>query len=190
MPSVIHKSKKIGFVHNPRTGGAAVSRYLLNYGFVTVKPHAILAAFPVRPKFAFTFVRTPWDRMVSHYYLVCKNPHNRSYNVGAIRKMGFKAWFLLLVKYEENSELRIYPKWHLRSQTRYSEGCHFVGRFENLQNDFNKVCGIIGVPSGSLPIFHHHITKHPPYQEVYDDETRKLVAKWFAPDIEQWGYKF
>jgi hypothetical protein len=64
----------------------------------------------------------------------------------------------------------------------------FVGRFENLQNDFDAVCDTIGVPRQQLLNSNHIQRKR--YTEYYDEETREIVAKHHARDIEYFGYKF
>ena len=65
----------------------------------------------------------------------------------------------------------------------------FVGRFENLDADFQVICEALGInPVPKLP--HFNPGEHRPYQEYYDDETRAIVADVYADDIETFGYTF
>ena len=65
----------------------------------------------------------------------------------------------------------------------------FLIRFENLNDDFNKVCKKIGLPAApELPVHNRSIRKH--YSSYYDNELRELVARKFSTEIEYGDYQF
>ena len=66
---------------------------------------------------------------------------------------------------------------------------NFVGRFETIEADFEKVCLEINV-SASLPKLNVSNKNNEPYQSFYTDTTRELVEQAFKPDIELFGYEF
>ena len=123
--------------------------------------------------FKFGFVRNPWDRVISsyHYMLRC----------GSIKEMSIKNF----LEYISNTPVE--NKY--LSQYEYIKGCNFVGKFENLQKDFDTICDKIGISRSSL--VHLKKTKNRQhYTEYYDTETIDLVAKKYAKDIEYFGYEF
>jgi len=126
-----------------------------------------IAKFPSSKNyFSFVFVRNPWDRMLSF-------------------------WFFKKGKIDVNMSFKEFlSRYNHSDQYSYIEGFgnnSFIGRFENLQQDFNIVCDKIGIPQQQLP--HANKTKHKHYTEYYDDETREIVAERYARDIEYFGYK-
>jgi hypothetical protein len=64
----------------------------------------------------------------------------------------------------------------------------FVGKLENLQQDWETVCHEIGIPYQPLP--HKNVTRHDRYQDFYDRSAINLVAKHWATEIEMFGYSF
>ncbi len=64
----------------------------------------------------------------------------------------------------------------------------FVGKYENLVDDFHHVCQTIGLPK--LDLIHHGATKHKPYQDYYNEWMKMIVYEHFSLDIKRFGYSF
>jgi len=65
---------------------------------------------------------------------------------------------------------------------------NFLGRFENLHEDFTKICEKIGFERTRLKKI--GASRHSHYSEYYDEETEHIVAEQVKKDIELFGYKF
>ena len=136
--------------------------------------------------FSFAFVRNPFSRMVSAWK--CQWVSCNEYKT-------FKDFVLYFLP-ESNSITffrwsHVMPFTDTRMKLFNSNGnqlIDFIGKVENLQEDFNIICDKIGIPQQQVP--HNNATKHKRYTEYYDDETREIVAEKYAKDIEYFGYKF
>lgn len=63
----------------------------------------------------------------------------------------------------------------------------FVARFENIDEEFKKICSKIGV-TATLP--HLNVSKTRHYRDFYSPETRELIYKYYQKDIDFFGYEF
>ena len=136
--------------------------------------------------FKFAFVRNPWDRLVSTWINKTTEVFKRSYPHSTFTQATNKSFdeFVNLLKNNAFKEDR-----HIVPQVFFvSPDIDFIGKFENLQEDFNVVCDKIGIPKQQLP--HKNKTKHKHYTAYYDDETKQIVAEKYAKDIEYFGYEF
>ncbi len=64
----------------------------------------------------------------------------------------------------------------------------FIGKFERLQEDFNRICGTLGEEDTQLPTELMFEGEH--YTERYDDETKDIVARKYAKEIAMFGFEF
>jgi hypothetical protein len=122
--------------------------------------------------FTFTFCRNPWSRALSTYLYHKKlNTINKS---------------LSLKQFILNQTASPY---HLNLQISFiNKNIDFIGRFEQLQEDFNIVCDELNIDRRTLP--HANKSMSTNYQDYYDNETRKIIGEKYAKDIEYFGYEF
>lgn len=131
--------------------------------------------------FKFAFVRNPWDRLVSYYhYVSSKDNHHRKSRVQ--RLGGFREYLQYEARRNKVDQSRL-----LTDPKSGELLVDFVGRFENLADDFDFVCHRIGV---EVEMPHRNASKHRDYRTYYDDETAEFVATHWAEDIERFGYTF
>ncbi len=142
--------------------------------------------------FIFSFVRNPFDRLVSSYHYLTseKGPNNDDKEVGEKLSKDFKTFVKKeLAFYLPGGGYSPSGQTHFTPMHWYIDGYYdFIGKVENINEDFKRVCDKSGRDRIELPIINKSNHKH--YTEYYDEETKQIVAEKYAKDIEYFGYKF
>lgn len=173
--------QKFIHIHIPKTGGTSVA-VALGYPPKKTPDHRTALMLKKEIKdwdsyYKFVFVRNPWDWVISHFFAKNKNKlagasfkevkeafHQYSYRVrGWDRQLSF------FMDEEEKSTV------------------DFIGRFENLETEFQYVCKQLGV---EVQLPHINKTNHKHYREYYDQRGKDRVATYFKKDIEALGYEY
>jgi len=192
---ISHEHKCI-FIHIPKTAGGSIERALTGYGWALIQKNNIkvqhidcIDTKSIYPNcfndyYKFAFVRNPWDLIVSTYFWFQERNEVQ---------VDFKYFIENIEDY--NKQLMFLPhKYYASQQLNHltdKDGnvmVDFIGRFEDLQKDFNQVCSAIGVHEEELPI--SNTTNHKHYTEYYDSETQGIVERFYEKDIEYFGYEF
>jgi hypothetical protein len=131
-------------------------------------------------RFCFTFVRNPWDRLVSTYFD----------KVGK-KSMYRPCWgksFEYFVDFVDDLDLQTADR-HIRLQSTLfpRHRMDFIGYFEQLRADAEKIFATIGIDR-SLP--HRNATKKQHYSAYYNTRTAAVVRRKYSQDIEAFGYDF
>ena len=211
---ISHKHKFI-FIHIPKCGGTSVEHAMLlahglpeeriskwnlteqektayrlyyKYGGIDVQHKKIDQYNSEYEKsyFTFTFVRNPWERFLSEYFYIKK--HN------GCKCSDFENSFPSFKHFAFNKGISCcwyshdFPQIDFVLNANHGKLTNFVGRCEDMQYDFNYVCGKVGLDSFKLP--NRMSSKHKHYTEYYDEDTRQIVAEKYAKDIEYFGYEF
>jgi len=140
--------------------------------------------------FKFGFVRNPWERAVSDFNWFLGEKYKPeiqgSFTDYLLVRNGFEK---IKIKQEKTYRYdHTIPQYDFLFDSNGNQLVDFIGKFENLQNDFNIVCNKIGIQQQQLP--HFNKSKHKHYSEYYDKETRQIVEEKYCKDIEVFGYKF
>jgi hypothetical protein len=124
--------------------------------------------------FKFGFVRNPWDRIVSLYHWALAN--------GSICGEASFADFI-------RSKPHAPGVWGQLSINR-KLAIDFVGRYENLETDFEAALNKVNLPAMPLVRAKAGVRPTKNYREYYDDELREFVATCCRREIETFGYEF
>jgi chondroitin 4-sulfotransferase 11 len=217
---LLSNEHKFFFMHIPKTGGTSI-RNALNQLIQAPQPYTEkdmerkhMSAFLLRDKiydwdnlWKFTFIRNPYDRMVSYYTfyrMPRKVPYLHSTRKAAI-EMSFPEWVRWL-KQKEFVRLgdhppRKIPMWR-RPQVDfiYNNGIKLVDhicRYETLEDDYNYIANKLKLNQDPSIWKHHKVLRHDnrsnrleDFRLYYDDESRSIVKWWFMRDIKEFNYMF
>lgn len=179
------------FIHITKTAGTSIGNAI----GLSVKHH--LTAREVIGKlgqqkwdaaYKFSFVRNPWDKLVSLYeYRRRKNKTNI-----ASREIPFTKWVNLTLgpnrdPYYFNNIKSFQPQVEWLKDEKGIITIDFIGKFENIRSDFEQIKQAIGTRE-ELP--HLNATVRSNYRDYYTDETRQIVADWYQEDIGTFCYTF
>ena len=125
--------------------------------------------------FTFTIERNPWDRQVSlyhwHYRGSASPPPFRSFILSPLRRKKSRNWSM----YAEHDKLIV----------------DHVIDYERLQAGLNEVLRKIGMDNTvELPNAKSGFRAQRDYRSYYDDDTRQMVADWYAAEIAAFGFSF
>ncbi len=177
------------FIHINKTGGSSVEEALkIPFEHKTAKEKIFEVGLESWEKrFCFSFVRNPWDKVVSHYhYRVKTNQSGLSES-----NLDFVDW--VKVSYRDKEDLYYDNPKMFMNQCSWlvsdsgDVAVDYIGRFESLSSDFNTVASELGLKT-TLP--HLKKTKRMDYRNYYNDEAAEIVASVFARDIDYFGYSF
>lgn len=188
---ISHKYKAI-FIHVPKTGGKSIANALSKCQFKSISLQSptndddATGAYRMgtarRGKrsvsdeiwntyYKFAFVRNPYDRCISNYFYL-------KYH----KTMSFADFI-------KKDLLRVNDIWHheLTQTTHlYDNGNYpdFIGRFEDLQCDFDHVCDAIGIPHMTLP----HLNSSNRNTIYIDDHMQLSIYEKYKEDFDNFNY--
>ncbi|WP_427450062.1 sulfotransferase family 2 domain-containing protein [Litorimonas sp. WD9-15] len=181
-------------IHINKTGGTTVGKALgLKFRHVDASDLvAELGEDGFDEAFIFSFVRNPWDRVVSHYHWRIKTNQTGLGDAPIPFKEWVKACFDRREPpyYDKPKMFRQQTDWlQSNSEKPVHPDVDFIGRFETLHKDIGRLSEILDISVSDIP----HLKpsgRQRDYRPYYDAQTQAIIARAFATDIEVFGYTF
>ena len=197
---IVSHSHKFVFVKTPKTAGTSIVSAIRRFTDISLRNYdmgdhekyydIIQKNSKFENYFSFSFVRNPWDLRLSRYFYLknievpMKKQKGEVYDETILQTDNFKDWCKIGSWFPADNE----GQYSFMCNKNEEFSVDFVGRYENLTDDFNQICDTLNLKINILPS--ENTTKHKHYTEYYNDETREIVAEKYAKDIEYFGYKF
>jgi len=181
------------FIHIPKVAGLSIRRGTFGTG-ERFSDSALLDG-KYKEYYKFAFVRNPWDRLVSAYEYfrqrgLFQGTLLQFLDVVTDEKVCYRHNFDKTSPPYKDGHLgairhHTLPMTHPYNCLKYA---NFIGRFENLQVDFDSVCDAVGEARRSLP--HMNAFSRRPYRDYYNTKILQIVGEYFKRDIEHFGYTY
>lgn len=212
---ISHKHKCI-FIHIPKTGGSTIEKIFhpqkkdrnernlygqhanspLEGGLQHLTSTKIIERVGselFEDYFTFSFVRNPWDKMVSQYSYLNHMPGMRE-KIGIGPDTNFKE-YLKVVDKTDRKHAQLQPQSHFITDDDGKINVDFIGRFENFEGDLRLLLKRFALGRSFFGLFNRKIPKVNASRRkntgiYYDDESRELVARIYKKDIELFNYQF
>lgn len=210
-------NQKAVYIHIPKTGGSSVRHLFPNFNGIIdhITTEELLQLYPeMKHKYLFAFVRNPWDRMVSLYHFIQTLKFNERKGWVTLpwiltylykyprmfNNVYTHFYYIKLTKKYENftdfvKDIHNNLEWcMLKPQYDYLYSkedkllVNYVGKFENIQKELDKVTDVININREILPKV--NATEHVHYSQYYNEETKEIISKIYRKDIEKFNYKF
>jgi hypothetical protein len=186
------------FVHIPKCAGVSLSLSLfgnLAGGHRSIIDYSqVFSVKELEDYFCFTVVRNPWDRLASAWFYLKAGGMNRKDNEWSDAHLSaFDSFDEFVRRWVTRSNIKTWK--HFRPQYLYicdQQGkprMDFIGYYENLENDFRYIQTTLGIDA-SLQHLNRSKGERADYRDLYNDETRAIVAEAYREDIELLAYDF
>ena len=184
----VYDDKKVAFIRIAKTGSTSIKRF---FGKESRRVE-IDKISELNDYFKFTFVRNPYDRFFSFYCdkVLGQQRYDKKVTkwlsgIGIQKGAPFKEAIIKLKDHVDNSDVHIRPQsFFIYNNKRIIPD--FIGRFETLEDDFEKVKKIVDIKKklSHLNVNSNKYSK----KDFYDDETYNMIYDIYKNDFDMLGY--
>lgn len=177
---ICHKRRFV-YVSFTKSGSSTMYKILQQNFSGTVLPRT---RHRIRPEdqgyTSFCVVRNPYSRLVSWWWSICKAKRDRYGHKRELAKRGLPETLQgFLTLWEEKNRTDQF------SHVEANGGFDHILKLENLEQEFNAL------PFVRKPVLVPHANKknHPPWQELLDPESGRLINRIYKQDFEFFNYE-
>lgn len=204
---LIDHNKKFIFIHIPKTGGTSIARALniVPKGHITTNQvKKIIHNDIYESYFKFCFVRNPIDRFISLYKyarMLESYHHSNSKSMNGTRMKSRHEDYELLKNSNINDCVNHLINNRLKHDWRYNlwqpqinwikndkEGLDvdFIGKYENIEDDFNIILHRLNLPKINLPQL--NLSKKENIKHDLNKDMKKELLNFYRVDYEKFNY--
>lgn len=187
------------FIHIPKTAGSSITTQLNKGTKVVGREHATWREYKARSpfyfnnSFKFTFVRNPWDRIVSTYFYLKDggNKDNKDMyykNLINSKYPTFQKFVLEFLNKETIwSHILFWPQWFYIIDNQDKLQVDFLGKYETLKEDNKYIMGILGI---NINLPNSNKSKRKNYEEYYSEKTKQRIGDLYSKDVFLFKYSY
>ena len=192
------------FIHIYKCGGTSIRSLLtsnlpvteFNHGHATARETRDFyyengGVFQWKTSFKFTFVRNPFDLVVSLYeYIKSDSTHINHEEVKDMYFDAFCVWYVDCIKNKKQN-----PNGKFNTLTEFlfdDQGkllVDFVGKLENIDDDIKVVSDRLKIPMNVMPYINRTV-RNLDYRIYYSEESKQLITDAFYYDLVNFNYSF
>lgn len=190
----------VAFVHIPKTGGTSIydifsmdkptETHCNVVGYKSSSPELWERAF------SFAFVRNPWDRFVSAFHYLKRDPLSVDDKSWAEEVLGeYDDFDAFLDRFMTSTRFRgqvmmwrhFSPQWWFLSDAAGKTAVDHICRFESFDSEIDRVAEKIGLSAQRV---HANKVSRAHYSSFYTPGAIDFVARVYKQDVERFDYSF
>jgi hypothetical protein len=143
--------------------------------------------------FKFSFVRNPFDWVVSLYEFIRQNESHPNYH--EVAEMDFEYFCKWNVDSIKNREDNSNGSFHTLSDFLFDGTSgellvNFVGKLETFEEDCSKIFDVLKISYDSIPYINRTPSRNKDYRSYYTPACRSIVSDGFYYDLVNFDYKY
>lgn len=184
------------FIRIPKTAGISIHRSLFDYypiGHFNYKVFRRIYGYKkFQHYYKFSFVRNPFDRLVSSYFYFQRGGYTNSeknwWNNKTKEIHDFNDFVQKWLIPNSNTKDHFYPQYQYIYDKNMNLKVDFLGRFERLEDDFEIVKKKLGI--NTKLISENKSERLTDYRYYYNTCSKKIVEKLYEKDLYLLKYNF